>query len=466
MTINIRKRLIGTYLLIILLTVASFEFALIWGIKNYYIGSVADNLKNQVELVSSFYNNFLDSGDIFSNSKEIIDIFSSRSFQLQITDKRARVIVDSLEATNDEVLDYEEIQMALAGQEGEYKGVDRISGERIISYTAPLKHDDIIVGCVRFTSSLEMTYKVINDLVKYILIFGIALIVVVFVVSFFIAQTIVSPVEEITKTADQMAKGNLTVRNKISNKDEIGLLAVCLNNMAEQLQNSEAMKNEFISSISHELRTPLTSIKGWAQTLKGTPMNETEQMQYGLDIIVDESDRLSDMVQDLLDFSRLQSARLKIHPEPTDINALILQTYEQMKQRALKQQVNMTIELPREAKKINADARRVKQILINIIDNALKFTPSGGEIFISGQEQEIDNKKYYVIKISDTGCGIPKEELSLIKNRFYKSKQNTTDKGTGLGLAICDELVKLHGGTMKITSEVNKGTIVYISLPL
>ena len=118
MTINIRKRLIGTYLLIILLTVASFEFALIWGIKNYYIGSVADNLKTQVELVSSFYNNFLDSGDIFSNSKEIIDIFSSRSFQLQITDKRARVIVDSLEATNDEVLDYEEIQMALAGQEG------------------------------------------------------------------------------------------------------------------------------------------------------------------------------------------------------------------------------------------------------------------------------------------------------------------------------------------------------------
>ena len=173
------------------------------------------------------------------------------------------------------------------------------------------------------------------------------------------------------------------------------------------------------------------------------------------------------MVQDLLDFSRLQSARLKIHPEPTDINALILQTYEQMKQRALKQQVNMTIELPREAKKINADARRVKQILINIIDNALKFTPSGGEIFISGQEQEIDNKKYYVIKISDTRQSIPKEELSLIKNRFYKrSKQNTTDKGTGLGLAICDELVKLHGGTMKITSEVNKGTIVYISLPL
>ena len=99
MTINIRKRLIGTYLLIILLTVASFEFALIWGIKNYYIGSVADNLKNQVELVSSFYNNFLDSGDIFSNSKEIIDISSSRSFQLQSTDKRARVIVDSLEAT-------------------------------------------------------------------------------------------------------------------------------------------------------------------------------------------------------------------------------------------------------------------------------------------------------------------------------------------------------------------------------
>ena len=103
-------------------------------------------------------------------------------------------------------------------------------------------------------------------------------------------------------TANQMAKGNLTVRNKIVNKDEIGVLAESLNNMAEQIQNNEVMKNEFISSVSHELRTPLTSIKGWAQTLKGTPFEDETEMNYGLDIIIGETNRLSDMVEDLLDF--------------------------------------------------------------------------------------------------------------------------------------------------------------------
>lgn len=465
MIFGIRKRLIGTYFLIIFLTVAIFDFALIWGIKNYYINSVSANLKNQAELVSSFYNNFLDSGDIFSNSKQIIDIFATQAFQIQITDETGRVVADSLNATNDKILDYEEINAALTGKGAKYKGRDRISGERILSYAAPLKHHDTVIGSVRFTSSLELTYRVIYKLAKYLIGFGIILLITVFFISFFLAQTIVSPIEEIIKTADQMAKGNLNVRNKISNRDEIGILAASLNNMAEQIQNSETMKNEFISSVSHELRTPLTSIKGWAQTLKGTGPDEVEQMEYGLDIIINESDRLSDMLGELLDFSRLQSCRLKIYPKPSDINKIISETYDQMRPRALKQGIDFTKQIPSETVNINVEPRRIKQVIINLIDNALKFTPEGGRIRIIGQEQSIEEKKFYVIDVSDTGKGISQEEIPLITGKFYKSKENNKDKGTGLGLTVCDELIRLHGGTMQIKSEVNNGTTVTIMLP-
>ena len=237
--------------------------------------------------------------------------------------------------TEGEVLDYEEIKTALSGKNGRYLNSNRAFGERIISYAAPLKNNNMVVGAIRFTSSLELTYQVIYRLVRYLIVFGLILIITVFIISSFIAQSIISPVEEITMTANQMAKGNLTVRNKIVNKDEIGVLAESLNNMAEQIQNNEVMKNEFISSVSHELRTPLTSIKGWAQTLKGTPFEDETEMNYGLDIIIGETNRLSDMVEDLLDFSRLQSYRLKIYPELVDINKLIFMVYEQMKQGLL-----------------------------------------------------------------------------------------------------------------------------------
>lgn len=464
MRLSIRKRLIGTYFLIILITVLVFEFALIWGINNYYLNSVSSTLQNQAELVSKFYNNFLDAGDLYSSAEQIIGNFAQRSFQIQITDKRGRVIADSLNVTSGEVLQTGDVKTALKGGDGKFRGEDVFSGERVISCAAPLKSDGIVVGAVRFTSSLELTYQVISNLIKYLILFGLGLILVVSVISFLLAQTIVSPIEEITCTAGQMAKGNLTVRNKVSNRDEIGVLADSLNEMAEQIQKTEVMKNEFISSISHELRTPLTSIKGWAQTLQGTPPEEREQLHYGLDIISSESDRLSEMVEELLDFSRLESGRMRLYREPVEINKLLRVTYEQMKPRALKQGINYLLELPSEEQVLDLDPQRIKQVLVNLIDNALKFTPSGGEICVAGCKGS--GQDFYTITVRDTGCGIPCDEIALIRERFYKGRQNSGDKGTGLGLAICDQLVKLHNGTMEIESEAGDGTVITIALPL
>ena len=466
MKLGIGRRLTGTYFLVIFITVAIFELALITGINYYYLSSINNNLKNQAEMVAGFHNNFLDSTDLYSSARQLIDIFAQESFQIQITDKRGKVIADSLGQTRDQVLDTTDIMKALQGAGDKFKGRDQFSGERIASWSAPLISQGTVVGAVRFTSSLELTYQVIYGLAQYLIVFGLFLILGVSIISYFLAQTIVVPVEEITRTAEQMAQGNLKVRSQVVQADEIGVLAGSLNHMAAQLEKHEELKNEFISSISHELRTPLTSIEGWAQTLKGTPSEAREEMQYGLDIIISESERLNEMVEDLLDLSRLEACRLRLYPEPTEINGLLRTTYEQLKPRADKQGVDYRLELSAEEQVLDIDPRRVKQILINLLDNSLKFTAPGGEICLSGGRRRIEKQDFYSITVTDTGSGIPTAEVSLLKERFYKSPQNALNKGAGLGLAICDELIRLHGGTMEIDSEVGRGTVVTVNLPI
>lgn len=197
MLAGIRKKLMGTYFLIILITILFFEFAFVIGIHNYYLNSVSNNLKNKAELVSSFYNNFLDTGDIYSNSKQIIDLFAERSFQLQITDKSGNVIADSLGLTEKDTLAaYKEVKASLSGKKSEFNGRQLYTGERIYVCTVPLTSNGMIVGAMRFSTSLEQTYQVIYTLVQRLLVFGLILLGSVFLMGVFLATKIFNPIEE------------------------------------------------------------------------------------------------------------------------------------------------------------------------------------------------------------------------------------------------------------------------------
>ena len=274
----------------------------------------------------------------------------------------------------------------------------------------------------------------------------------------YFVKSICVPLMQISVTAKKLAKGDFSERIAIRNNDEIGELSRVFNDMADELENSEAIKNDFISSVSHELRTPLTAIKGWSETLEAGYDEET--YRKGMKVITHETGRLEGMVEELLDFSRIQNGRFTLQMANTDIiaeldDALLIYT-----DKARKENKTIHYSEPESLCVVYGDKNRLRQVFINVIDNAMKYTDPGGSVDISVEK----NDDTLSIIVADTGIGISAADLPKVKAKFYKA--NSTRRGSGIGLAVADEIISMHGGTLDIDSVLGKGTTVTITLPL
>ncbi|MDE7280308.1 MAG: HAMP domain-containing histidine kinase, partial [Ruminiclostridium sp.] len=326
-----------------------------------------------------------------------------------------------------------------------------------MAVTVTIKPGNSDYTAIRLLTSLE---RVDQQLLKLALVaFGIAVFVLVLVLllGIYFITSIVSPIKEMSRSAKKLAKGNFDQRIKVKRNDEIGDLCLAFNHMADELENSEKIKNDFISSVSHELRTPLTAIKGWSETIM--EMRDEETLTKGMRVIVTETERLSSMVEELLDFSRIQNKKLQLQKADMDILAELADAVLIYTERAAKNGIIINYHEPEGVAIINGDKNRLRQVFINIIDNAIKYSKSGGVIEV----EAVLKPDRVEIKVSDNGCGIAKEDLPKVKNRFYKA--NNTVRGSGIGLAVADELVSLHRGRLDIESELGKGTTVSIVLP-
>ena len=244
---------------------------------------------------------------------------------------------------------------------------------------------------------------------------------------------------------------------KKTSDDELGELCDSINYMAEELSNTEAMKNEFISSVSHELRTPLTAIKGWSETM--TTIDDAETFKKGMRVITSETERLSQMVEELLDFSRIQDNRLSLNKDTIDILAELGETVLIYQERARALGITLNYYEPEMLPFVYGDKNRLRQVFINIVDNAIKYSDKGDTVSVEAYEENNE----ICISVSDTGMGISKEDLPKIKTKFFKA--NHTRRGSGIGLAVADEIIQRHGGTLEINSEQGVGTTVMITLP-
>ena len=335
------------------------------------------------------------------------------------------------------------------------------SGEKVMAVTQAIKNQyGEYVGAIRYVVSLEEVDKQVA--VSTLLILGIAVIIILFVLfssSFFI-KSIVKPVDEICSIAKKIAQGDFESRIDKKYDDEIGNLCDTVNYMASELANSEKMKNDFISSVSHELRTPLTAIKGWAETMKISGSSDAQTMDKGLGIIIKESERLSGIVEELLDFSRMQNKSMILMLEKVDLLAELDEAIYIYKDRAIREEKHLVFDAPESVPPVLGDKNRLKQVFVNIIDNALKYTDKDGMVNIN---IKIENDMVNVM-ISDNGCGIPAQHLPRVKDKFYKVNQ--TRRGSGIGLAVADEIVILHSGQLRVESEEGIGTTVVISIPV
>ena len=273
-------------------------------------------------------------------------------------------------------------------------------------------------------------------------------------------NNVVEPVAVVSDAAKRISQGSygFTLENKYTG--ELGELVDNINDMSMKIGQNEKMKTEFISSVSHELRTPLTAISGWGETLLADRERDQIQLHRGLRIILNESRRLSTMVEELLDFSRLQNGRLKMECRPLDLVAELTDAVLFCEARIQREGLLLAYAEPEEMIPVYADPDRLRQVFINILDNAIKYSAPGGRITVKIWQGEY--KAF--IEIIDQGRGIPPEDLENVKTKFYKGSNSV--RGSGIGLALVDSIMTALDGTMDLKSTLGRGTVVTLGLPI
>lgn len=455
---GIRGRLTANFMIVILISVAVLEVLLIYIVQQNYYGSLKGNLTNQVKISADMYSKYYSDASLEDNILYNVDAFWNQSnAEVEIIDRNGRIVMDSLGIIPGPGEPKDDIRDAMNNRMGEWVGT--LNGQKVIAVAYPLKSDGEIVGALRLIASTDAIDQDIRNTIKIFVAIGIAVVLLVGLLSIFLANTILIPLKEVTAVAESMAAGNFQIKSRKKRDDEIGKLSDTLNYMADEITKKERLKNEFISSVSHELRTPLTSIMGWAITLQSEKFQQKETLNDGLGIIAEESERLTRMVEELLDFSKFVSGRIKLEYGTVNLMTLMEHIRKQLTPRALRENINFTVSYPENMPELFTDVNRMKQLFINILDNALNFTSSGGSVHFSADFSE----KEYRFTITDTGCGIAPDELPMVKEKFYKGKSSHSKNG--IGLSICEEIVSLMKGRLDISSEVNVGTTVAITLP-
>ncbi len=335
-------------------------------------------------------------------------------------------------------------------------------GEHVMTGTKIIyDQDDNPLGAYRWITSLKAAHRKINMTVSTILVVSILVLALCAWSGLFFLKAIVIKLRDMGNTTRKIAGGDFKARIDVDNNDEIGELCETINYMAGELENAETIKNDFISSVSHELRTPLTAIRGWGETAKMSVGNDEELVSRGLDVILSEADRLSSLVENLLDFSRMQSDRLAVNNVLTvDVSELLCSVADMYTELAVKQGIELSYTPPAQISTVMCDPDRLKQVFINVIDNAVKYTEKGGLVLVTQTAEEGCVR----IVVKDTGVGIPAEDIDHVKEKFFKS--NKTVRGSGIGLAVADEIIKQHQGLLFVESTEGVGTTVTIVLPI
>ena len=435
-------------------------------IRNYYYNYVKQSLSSYASFTRETYSTASSESDSFETKvKSILEkenLKTGTKYSVQIINKYKTLIIDQYGIRTNTKVDYEDVNKALSGTNNltpyVYRNIE--TNEHLMSISVPLKVNNIIEGVARYTVSLTDIDKTIFRLILGLILAGIFILLITVSISLRFAESIIQPLRELKEFANELAHGNYNIKlkNKKIRKDEIGDLAETFEHMAGEIDKTRRLKEEFISSISHELRTPLTSIKGWSETL-GYENITKEELDLGLGIIQDETERLINLVEELLDFSRLSSDRIRLQIDMVNIELLVKGVVNQLKVKSNENNISLTYKfedtnlLP-----IQGDKNRLRQVLINLIQNAIKFTPSEGfiEVIVS------QNEEYTTIIVNDTGTGIKSENLEKVLDKFFQ--EDFHKSGSGLGLAISNEIVKLHGGKINIESEKNVGTSITFTL--
>ena len=467
---GITRRWLRGNLLITVLLVLVVEVMFLYSYTRSYYNSVQQTMYRRFSSVTGQLKMY--TGDTVQSAastrslalRRMVEQFADKDkYEFMLLDNYGSVIASSSGTDAEGIVTQTDFEHAQNAADGLGVAVYRTqSGEMVMAVCCLVPYAAEDVAAMRLVTSMTL----VENQLKNALI--VSLIVVTAILSFsilsglYFVRSIVVPLGQVERTAACIARGELNVRLPVKGnpRDEVDRLRGTINQMAEGLEETEKMKNEFISSVSHELRTPLTSIRGWVETLRTLDDPNDENYRKGLEIINNETGRLYNMVEELLDFSRLQNGRLRMECRPLDLVAELTDAVLFCEARIQREGLILSYSEPEETIQVYADPDRLRQVFINILDNAIKYSAPGGRITVKLWAGEY---KAFV-EILDQGRGIPPEDLENVKTKFYKGSNAV--RGSGIGLALVDSIMTALDGTLDIKSTLGRGTVVTLGLPI
>ena len=429
---------------------------------SFYYTETLEDLSARADSVVYSFRNYTASEYRTAAQRMVSDYEEKGKLELQFLDAAGAVLYSGNDLTAGTTPETQDVLDALEKQEtGKWIGNDPSTGERIIAASSPLVYQGKTEGVIRYVSSLSGIDRQFTFSLVVVIAICLALFAMVYFSNLYFVRSIVEPLAGITETARLIADGSYGVQIEKKFDDEIGELTDTINDMSLKIKQSEKTQSEFISSVSHELRTPLTAITGWAETIQSGELQNRKDVQKGMDIIVSEARRLSNMVEELLEFSRIEDGRFTLSVEPLDLKAELEDAVYTYKEFFRKEGIALEYtECEEEMIPISGDPERLRQVFCNLLDNAAKHGGAGKRIDVNIKQVLTDA----VIRIRDYGPGVPEEELPFLKNKFYKGSSKA--RGSGIGLAVCEEIVTRHEGRLDVGNAEGGGFQVSITIPI
>lgn len=449
----------GSMLLLVLTIVLPLGFVLNQLFANFYFNETEQELGRLSDRYASSISS-LDTGQL--------DLFERLS---SLTD-RAIVVVDEqgIIAANSGISGLPEGQPIpaqdlatltdSASQQSEY--VDPVTGSRYLSIGKPIMNGENLIGAVFVLDDAEDLYQSLSAVRQSVILSGIGAILLALGFTFILSRRLSDPLVDMARAARKMAKGDLDTRVANGGNDEVGALADAINDLAVELQQYRQNRRQFFADISHELQTPMTYLEGYASALANKLYQSEEEQQQYIRIIRQETDRVSQLVRDLFELSKMEEGKVNLIAEEVDLIEIAENAVTKTHMQARQKGIRLLFERPDMAPYVTADGARMEQIFTNLIDNAVKYTETGT---ITIAVEETGNEVQ--VTIWDTGPGIPDEDLPYVFDRFYRVEKSRSRAfgGTGLGLAIVKQLTELQGGTISVESERGTGTAFTLRFP-
>jgi signal transduction histidine kinase len=392
-----------------------------------------------------------------------LQLSSQLDTRIRILDAGGVVLVDS--AQEEQGVDLAGDPLVAQALAGHYASRAETSGAAPAMHLAlPVLIEDKLAGVIYLSQPLRDVTVVVRDLrTRWLLSTAVAQLLSA-AVGLVLSGAIARPLRRLTAAAGAVARGDLDQRVPVRSRDELGRLSQAFNEMTARLQAARQMQVDFVANVSHELRTPLTAVKGLVETLRDGAVDDARVRDRFLETIEGETDRLIRLVNDLLILSRADSDALNLQRDEVDLAALARMVAGRMASRAEARDVTLAVEGGADARAAWADPDRVEQVLVNLLDNAIKYSRPGGVVTVwvdGGAEGSVR------VRVQDEGIGIPAEDLQRIGERFYRADRarSRAEGGSGLGLAIAEALVKAQGGRLWLESEEGRGTVVIFTLP-